>query len=411
MKRMLESLTIDKTVKIHNGQRHVIIISMANFILFKHWQSHSHEILRGFLDDINEQVCIPDPLPEKEIDSIWSDAIGFTSKILKEKRSQKIDDDGIPQEIRTQFLDKHAYRRVAKNPVTLFVADENQKAIIKAVITRPKSTIETSDTHDAQTVSRTTSKLLRYMEKAIMMDCIPKAVTIYENPLDGNSTYEVIFVRKCGKPFSAGPGTLGDLLERIKDNRCYLAARETEQSLMAILTAYEDGGRAKIAHRIPYSGYFYQSDSIIENDITQKNINPVNNPNDKHEMLEGIDVLEELFKRTKDKSIFITAFKWSLSAPFSFAKKQMSNAGNKWSQGLHLHGESQTGKNTKGKIALPVWRKHNLEDESTHFVGFGNVNSEAKLEYMMSRTTYPLVINEAGDLAADKNISLVEIFI
>ena len=171
---------------------------------------------------------------------------------------------------------------------------------------------------------------------------------------------------------------------------------------MAILTAYEDSGRAKLVYRVPHSGYFHQNGNFVGYDTTQKDIDPVNNPNDKDEMLEGIDVLEELHKRTKDKGIFITVFKWSLSAPFSFVKKQMSNAGNKWSQGLHLHGESQTGKNTKGKIALAVWRKHDLEDESIHFVGFGNVNSEAKLEYMMSRTTYPLIINEAGDLASDK---------
>jgi hypothetical protein len=386
------------------------MIAIANFLLLRHWHNHSHEELQSFFNNVNEQLCTPDPLPEKEMDSIWSDATEFASKVLKEKRSKEVDNDGIPQEIRAQFLDKNVYRRVAKNPVTLFVADGDQKAIIKAVIMRPRSMIETSDTDDSQTVSRTTSKTLRYMEKAIMMDCIPKDVIIYENPLDGNSTYEVTFVRKGGKPFTAGPGTIDDLLERIKDKRCYLAARETEQALVAILAAYEDSGRAKLVYRVPYSGYFYQNGDLVGYDTTQKDIDPVNNSKDKDEMLEGIDILEELHKRMKDRGIFITVFKWSLSAPFSFAKKQMSNAGNKWSQGLHLHGESQTGKNTKGKIALAIWRKHHLEDESIHFVGFGNVNSEAKLEYMMSRATYPLVINEAGDLTADKFVSIVELF-
>ena len=409
LKNMLRELVIDKTIKIYDGQRHVIMIAIANFILLKHWQSRSHDELRKYLNDINEQVCTPNSLPEKEIDSIWSDAIEFTSKILKEKRLKEVDDDGIPQEIRAQFLDKHVYRRVAKNPVTLFVADEDQKAIIKAVVQSSVSTVETSDTDYFETISTTTSMSARYVEKAIMMDCIPKAVTIYENPLDGNSSYEVTFIRKCGKPFTAGPGTAGDLLERIKDKRCYLAARETEQALVAILTAYEDSGRANLVYRVPYSGYFYQNGSIVGYDITQKYIDPVSNRNDKDEMIEGIYIFEELYKKMKDKSIFVTAFKWSLSAPFSFVKKQMSNAGNKWSQGIHLHGESQTGKNTKGKIALAVWRKHYLEDENIHFVGFGNVNSEAKLEYIMSRTTYSLIINEAGDLASDKNISLVEL--
>ena len=410
MKNMLKTLIIDRAIKIYDGQRHVTMIAIANFLLLRHWHNHSHEELQSFFNNVNEQLCTPDPLPEKEIDSIWSDAIEFTSKISIEKQVKEVDDDGIPQEIRTQFLDKHVYRRIAKNPVTLFVADEEQRAIVKAFIVRPQSTIETSDTENTQTISRTTSKTLGYIEKSIMMDCIPKKVTIYENPLDGNSTYEIIFVRKGGKPFTAGPGTVGDLLERIKDKRCYLAARESEQALMSILAAYADSGRAKIEYRVPYSGYFYQGESIVGYEITQKYIDPANNPKDKIEMLEGIEVLEELYKRLKDKSIFITVFKWSQSAPFTFAKKQMSNAGNKWSQGLHLHGESQTGKNTKGKIALAVWRKHHLEDEGIHFVGFGNVNSEAKLEYMMGRTTYPLIINEAGDISADKFVSIVELF-
>ena len=326
IKSMLRALTIDKTIKIYDGQRHVTMIGIANFILLRHWQNHSHEELQSFFNNVNEQVCTPDPLPEREIDSIWSDALEFTSKISIDKQVKEVDDDGIPQEIRTQFLDKHVYRRVAKNPVTLFVADEEQRAIVKAFIVRPPSTIETSNTENTQTVSRTTSKTTRYIEKSIMIDCIPKQVTIYENPLDGNSTYEVTFVRKSGKPFTTGPGTVGDLLERIKDKRCYLAARESEQALMSIL-AYEDGGRAKIKYRVPYSGYFYQGGTIVGYEITQKHIDPENNSKDRAEMLDGIEVLEELYKRMKDKSIFITVLKWSQSAPFTFAKKQMSNAG------------------------------------------------------------------------------------
>ena len=213
IKSMLRALTIDKTIKIYDGQRHATMIGIANFILLRHWQNHSHEELRKFLNDINEQACTPDPLPEKEIDSIWSDAIEFASKISIEKRVKKVDDDGIPQEIRTQFLVKHVYRRVAKNPVTLFVADEEQRAIVKVFIVRPPSTIETSDTENTQTISRTTSKTLGYIEKSIMMDCIPKKVTIYENPLDGNSTYEVTFIRKGGKPFAAGPAATGSCLK------------------------------------------------------------------------------------------------------------------------------------------------------------------------------------------------------
>jgi hypothetical protein len=67
------------------------------------------------------------------------------------------------------------------------------------------------------------------------------------------------------------------------------------------------------------------------------------------------------------------------------------------------------GKNTKGKIVLAIWRKHRSEDQRTHFIGFGNINSDAKLAAAMNKTTYPVIVNETGALALEKNYHIVEL--
>lgn len=71
------------------------------------------------------------------------------------------------------------------------------------------------------------------------------------------------------------------------------------QALQAILVEYEDLELAEIDHRIPYAGYFYVDNRIVGYDITQA-------PFTKDDMLAGIDTLEELYRRSKDKDILIT---------------------------------------------------------------------------------------------------------
>ena len=44
--------------------------------------------LKAFFDKINEQLCESEPLPKKEIDSIWNSALEFVRWIRKQQRNR-----------------------------------------------------------------------------------------------------------------------------------------------------------------------------------------------------------------------------------------------------------------------------------------------------------------------------------
>lgn len=81
IKKMVKELEIDNTITISEGERHKTLISIANSILKRH-QSTSTSIdnLKNFFEDINNLLCLPCPLPSKEINGIWESAIKFVEE-------------------------------------------------------------------------------------------------------------------------------------------------------------------------------------------------------------------------------------------------------------------------------------------------------------------------------------------
>jgi putative DNA primase/helicase len=81
---MIKELEIDNTITISEGERHNTILSIANSILRRHHKSNiSVEELKNFFEEINEQLCRPSPLSQKEIDVIWESAIQFLEENKK----------------------------------------------------------------------------------------------------------------------------------------------------------------------------------------------------------------------------------------------------------------------------------------------------------------------------------------
>lgn len=77
-------LQIDKTAKILEGCRNKTMIGIADSLLFRHSKNRSEQELRGFFEQINEQLCEP-PLADNEINSIWNQAIKFVEANIKEQ--------------------------------------------------------------------------------------------------------------------------------------------------------------------------------------------------------------------------------------------------------------------------------------------------------------------------------------
>ena len=70
--------------KIYEGFRHSTLLSFANLMLFNHYgntelKKDNYKKLNSFLYKINETLCSPSPIPEKEIETIWKDVIGYVT--------------------------------------------------------------------------------------------------------------------------------------------------------------------------------------------------------------------------------------------------------------------------------------------------------------------------------------------
>jgi hypothetical protein len=83
------SIKVNEDFKIEEGERHRIMISLANPILFRHSRKYDEPMLREFYEKINDQLCSPEGLPEREIDSMWNSAISFVEQNIKEQQQEQ----------------------------------------------------------------------------------------------------------------------------------------------------------------------------------------------------------------------------------------------------------------------------------------------------------------------------------
>jgi hypothetical protein len=232
---------------------------------------------------------------------------------------------------------------------------------------------------------------------------------VNENPLDGSKTYQVTFLGKS-KPFTIGPGSIDFILDGLINKGKVLRKAEASDALTALLNQYEEMGLADVNEKIPYPGYYWINGQIKAYDVTQNlNLDPKHNEEHRKEIMECIDVIEELYARSKNKVAYSTVLKWSCLAPFSFVKKCIDTSDSNWLPYLHPYGWTRTGKSTLGKMALAVCRKLTKRDEQDHIIGFGDIDSPAKLGNKMSKSTYPTLVNEVGALTSEKVLPIIEL--
>ena len=82
LKKIIKTLKIGSELQyhIHEGQRHMTMLSFADSLLIHHKNKKSKEELKTFFLLVNDNVCLP-PLPENEINSIWQSAEKFVEDL------------------------------------------------------------------------------------------------------------------------------------------------------------------------------------------------------------------------------------------------------------------------------------------------------------------------------------------
>lgn len=306
---------------------------------------------------------------------------------------------GINNDILMQ-LAPHVYSVISINPPGLYVADNYEKYIVKALIRFDSETAEElKNTKGQNQKIITRQQKLNFKDKIIL--AIPRRVVINNNLLTGVRTYKVTFVSKIDKkPFTTEPGSIDYIIGELDSKNKILKKLDAGEALRAILNKYEEKGLAEITESVTQPGFYYINGKFITHEITQK----IDKAPDKNQVRACIELLNELSTRWQNLDIFPTVIKWFILAPFDYIFK----TNNRWQPNFHDYGWSSSGKTCLGRIGLAIWRLHTNALRKDYQLGFGNIDNTARLGSVISRSTYPKLINEVGALRAKYNRPLLE---
>ena len=224
----------------------------------------------------------------------------------------------------------------------------------------------------------------RMVYKETVVNGYPKTVEVYVNPIGGITKFHVIWeVPTRPKPIDIGPTTVEDIVDRLRAEGLVRHRNLAYDVVSTVLDGYIKKGKAIFKTEIESPG-FYE----IEGKITPVRVE-IKKPG-MEELKKALELLNELaekwFSHVKDK--FSMIIKWGIISPFSYIYKQRGA----WIRWLYLYGASGTGKTTLGEVVLSLWGLG-----SNNIKSGANIDSPARLGYVLSQNTYPVVINEPGN--------------
>jgi len=216
----------------------------------------------------------------------------------------------------------------------------------------------------------------------------PVEVTVYTNPIGGVTKYRVRW-ETLTRPLIIGPATIEEIAERIKAEGLVISHRILQDVLNAVIEGFIRKQRAEIVEEIEYPGFY-----LVEGRIVPVRID-VKEPSGE-ELREALKLLDELADRYKHiLEKFATIMKWGVAAPFSYVYKQKG----KWMKWLYLYGASKTGKSTLGEIILAFFGL-----DPRHVKTGGSIDTPARIGYVLSQSTYPILVNEPGGALAREDV-------
>ena len=289
--------------------------------------------------------------------------------------------DQLDRNIKYQ-LEDNVFGIINYNPLQFIIAHKQRKQVVNAFI--KKSVKEYPDNPFKNEMrSITLSK--------IIIDAIPLVITRHIDPLGFSSIpkYTIKFVSSSNIEFTIKEKTIDEIIGELRERALVVIEYKAFEALSIIIHAFEKSGKMKINNDIGKPGFY-----LVKDTITSADSFPIPT---KEEIIQCIDTLEILQFKHKKKEVFPTILKWSIVAPFDFVLKQKNNIHMPW---LFLNGFPNTGKTTSSNLGNAIYDHYFNENYN---IPFTNVDTPAKLGESLSKSTYPLVINEAGSLSDEFN--------
>ena len=239
--------------------------------------------------------------------------------------------------------------------------------------------------------ARRTENGFRYMERITIG--APTKLIVYFNPLGGLTKYEVLWESETRRPLRIGPCNIEDIAGRLRAEGLVLHPRLLEGVLNAIFEAFLRRGRAEIREEIEAPGFYYIDDKIVVVRYETEGVDLEELKNS----LELLDTLGYWYSHALDR--FSIIIKWGLIAPFVYARKQRG----KWIPWLYLYGSSYTGKTTLAFIVLHLYGLPIAQYQKSG----SNIDTVPRLGYVLSRSTFPTLVNEPGSAITKEQITEV----
>ena len=242
--------------------------------------------------------------------------------------------------------------------------------------------------------ARRNENKLVYKERVVIG--APTEVVVYINPIGGITKYQVRWEASTRpKPLVIGPCLLEEVIDRLKAEGLVTHSRLVNDVIPAIVEGFIRRGKAEIKTEIESPGFYYLDGKVVGVKVD------VRTPT-KEELREALELLNELasnwFKHVQDK--FSEVIRWGVISPFIYCYKQKG----KWIKWLYLWGPSKTGKTTLGDIVLRIWGL-----DSKNVKTGASIDTPARLGYVLSQSTYPVLINEpANALSKDEIVEMVK---
>jgi hypothetical protein len=282
----------------------------------------------------------------------------------------------------------HKWAPVCYAPLRFIIAHSDHKEILRSVV----------ETRTIKHKDETYETVHELKLTDVIIGAIPTEVTLFENPLGYTEyKYRINFITNMGKRFTVGPKPLESIIAELREKALIYSTYNGEEALVAIINAYDKSGGLKLNNDVDTPGFY-----LVKGRIKGYN---TNHPRPSiEEIIKSAELLDILQTKYKQKEILPTIIKWGLVAPFGYVLKQLS--GN-WIPWLHLYGWPNTGKTTSGDLLCSMWGRYHHID---HKIPYTSLDTVAKFGEALSKTTYPITVNEVGSLGDNRHRPLLEMF-
>lgn len=209
------------------------------------------------------------------------------------------------------------------------------------------------------------------------------------------------FVTHSNMQFTLERKPVDDIISYLKQRSLVVARYGATEALAQIVTHFVNNNMITIDRSVDFEGYYYH-----DGDVQRSRVEGKHTTRTKEECIQVADFLEKWSEfyvwkykeRTIDRrDVLATSIKWTVAAPFNFVLKQLGMGYMNW---FDMPGERDGGKTALSNGMLEIHGNATVDasKESVYNLSAGSMNTDAKLGNGLSKTTYPIVISEFGQI-------------